>query len=558
MSEKTEQKSAYEKLTPQRKMLYDMLLKHLESSNGIWEQGWIGLGVPISAVTKKRYHGINNFYLSLIAMERGYTDTRWATYHQIEENGWHFKKDEEGRNLGKNASATVEFYELRDRETKKPFDRTVLDGMTKDEQEEYIEQNVYPLRKYYRVFNGDVIEGIPAQEKKQINPSERVERVEKLLGYWSDNEAKIVYGGEVASYNRIEDRIKCPQSDCFKNIHEFYGTVLHELGHSTGHEKRLNRDLSGRFGSENYAIEELRAELSAMFLEQDMEIAVSEKHIENNSLYIKSWLSRIKEDPNVLFTAIADADKISRFVIAKEKEYALLENSEPYAIVEDTNELGDKVYGVRMMSGYGQTMLVLPCAFKDKNELLAELDNVKCLSMWTGKDFYEVSYEKLQEISEERAKVEERKADREDRPMYAPPSEIAARASAQSKPVDMSTRGMDRLTRLSDIDVVERAKRTSGGEMFDKLYNGRTIFGDEEKDERALMMRIAMFCNGDEEQLMRVFQSSGQFRDEKPNAVYEKMAKQSIEHLTRLKSSKVSAPIGGNIGKRHVGLNAKT
>ena len=52
------------------------------------------------------------------------------------------------------------------------------------------------------------------------------------------------------------------------------------------------------------------------------------------------------------------------------------------------------------------------------------------------------------------------------------------------------------------------------------------MFGDEEKDERALMVRLAMFCNGDEEQLMRVFRSSGQFRDEKPTALYQKMARQ--------------------------------
>ena len=557
MRETTEKNNAYEKLTPQRKALIDLVLKNLESGKGIWEQGWAGSGIPESAATGKRYRGINNLFLSLIAMERGYTDNRWATYHQIEDRGWQFKKDEEGKSLGKDAGVTIEFYELRDRETKKPFDRSVLDGMTTEEQQAYMDENVYPLRKYHRVFNGDIIGGIPAKEKATLNPNDRVERAESILKYWSENQAPIIYGGDRAFYRISSDEIHSPLRESFINLHEFYGTNFHEIGHSTGHKSRLNRDMSGTYGSESYAIEELRAELASMFLEQDVGLETNTKHIENNSRYIKSWHDKIKENPNVLFTAIADSEKIAKYVLDKEREYARMQNSEPYAIVNDEDELGDTVYGIRMTSGYGQTMLVLPCMFKDKNELFAELDKVKCLSMWTGKEFYEVSYERLQEISEERAKAEERKAIRNDRPMYAPPSEIAAKATMRSKPVDMTTRGIESLTRMSDIDVVERAMHTSSGETSNRLYNGRTVYGDEEKDERALMMRIAMFCNGDEEQLIRVFQSSGQFRDEKPNVVYERMAKQSISCVARLKENTIK-PTRTHANKTHAGMNAKT
>ena len=101
MSEINEKNNAYDKLTPQRKALVDMVLKNLENGKGLWEQGWADMGVPVSAATGKRYRGINNLFLSLIAMERGYTDNRWATYHQIEERGWGFKKDEEGKSRGK-------------------------------------------------------------------------------------------------------------------------------------------------------------------------------------------------------------------------------------------------------------------------------------------------------------------------------------------------------------------------------------------------------------------------------------------------------------------------
>lgn len=557
MSENTEKNNAYDKLTPQRKALVDMVLKNLENGKGFWEQGWADMGVPISAATGKRYHGINNLFLSLIAMERGYTDNRWATFNQINDRGWSFRKDEEGRSRGKDAGVTIEFYELYDKETKKAFDRSTLDGMTESERDEYMQDNVRPMRKYFRVFNGDIIEGIPEREKRTIDPSEKVERAEKLLEHWNDYEAKILYGGDRAFYRLESDEVHSPQREAFKNLHEFYGTNFHEIGHSTGHESRLNRDLSGAFGSEKYALEELRAELAAMFLEQDLGIAVSEKHIENNSRYIKEWHDKIKQDPDALFTAIADADKITRFIATKEMEAERMESAEPYAVVEDTDELGDTVYGVRMASSYGQTTAMLPTAYKDRGEMLAEFDKIKELPTWKDKEFYEVSVEQLQAISEKRAKAEDRRAEREERPMYVLPSVVAARATARSKPIDMTERGVDSLTRMSDIDVVERAKRTSGGEQFEKLYNGKTMFGNEEKDERALMARLAMFCNGDAEQLMRVFKSSGQYRDEKPNALYAKMARESIERIDRLKGNIAAVPARESAGKKHIGTNAK-
>ena len=153
-----EQKStAYDRLTPQRKQLVDAVLKNLENGVGLWKQGWSGGGAPVSAITGKRYNGVNRIFLMLASMERGYSDNRWLTYKQMEDKGWSFKTDAEGRSLGKGAGVAIEYFELRDKQTKQPFDRHTLDGMTADERNEYMDENVYPLRKYYRVFNGDVI-----------------------------------------------------------------------------------------------------------------------------------------------------------------------------------------------------------------------------------------------------------------------------------------------------------------------------------------------------------------------------------------------------------------
>ena len=555
----TEKSKAYEKLTPERKALLDRVLENLNKGDGLWQQGWINTGVPASGITGKKYHGINNFYLTLVSIIRGYSDNRWITYKQMEEKGWKFKTDEEGNSLGKGAGVAIEFFELRDKETKKPFDRKTLDGMTKTEQDEYMSDNVYPVRKYYRVFNADLIDGIPEREKRVIDPNGINERAENVLTYWSENEAQIIYGGNQAFYRVATDEIHLPNREDFLDMNEFYSTALHEIGHSTGHETRLNRKLENKFGTEDYAIEELKAEIASLFLEQDLELQVSEKHIENNSKYVKSWYDTISENPNILFTAISDADKMSKYILSKEREFEKDKNTEYYAIVQeemDDGETGYRIYGVMP---YGQVRAIIGYTFRTMEALQNELDNYKSAPAYQDKVFEEVTYDELEQISIKAYEKEEKQAEKEGRDIYAPPSVIAAMsvAAVASKPINMAERGIESLTRMTDRDVVERASKTKNGEKFTQLYNGISVLGNEEKDERSLMTRLAMFCGDDKEQLLRVFKSSGQYRDEKPNAFYDKMAQDSIKFIEEVKSGEKSVPIL-SLGKTHFGVNAKT
>ena len=549
---------AFEKLTPERKALVERILSNLENGSGLWQQGWANTGVPESAITGKKYRGVNNLYLFLTALERGYGDNRWVTYNQMQEKGWSFKTDAEGNSLAKGQGVGIEYFELRDRETKRAFDRKALGGMTRDEQQEYMTKNVYPLRKYYRVFNGDLIDGIPAKEKREIDPKGVNDRAESVLSYWSDNEAKIIYGGGQAYYKPSADEIHLPPKDVFFDMPEFYATALHEVGHSTGHPSRLNRDLTGKFGTSDYALEELRAEIASLFLEQDLEIQVSEKHIENNSQYIKAWHDKISEDPNVLFTAISDADKIARYIVEKEHESEKAKNTEYFAIVESETETGETGYRVYGVMPYGQVRELINYEFKSLDSLKAELENFKAAPANADKNFEEVTYDQLEAISQKTYEREQKQAEKEGRDVYAPPSVIAAMGVVTvSAAVDMSKRGVDTLTKMSDRDVVEKASKTKNGEKFTKLYNGESVLGSEEKDERSLMTRLAMFCNGDKEQLMRVFQSSGQFREGKPAGFYDEMAKQSLQFVSRIKTNESKVP-PVHTGKGHFGMNAKT
>ena len=555
-----EKNAAYEKFTPQRKFLFDSVTKNLESGTPLWEQGWSGEGVPVSAVTGKAYSGVNRLTLMIAASERGYADNRWLTYKQMSDRGWSFKRDAQGRGLGKNAGVPIEYFEFRDRQTQKPFDRQILDGMTAEERSAYMDENVYALRKYYRVFNADVIDGIPERKQTEHDPAEQNARAEALIQFWSETESPIFYGGGEAYYSPKKDEIHLPRKERFKDMPEFYATALHEIGHSTGHETRLNRAMTTDRSSPDYAQEELRAEFASMFLEQDLGVAAKDKHLQNNSAYIGAWLAKIKEDPNVLFKAVADAERITKFVLAKEKE--IKKETEPYAVVEETDEYGEPVYKVMMAAEHGQTQFALHgYPFRSREALMSEFGKMQELPFWKDKTFEEVSREELEARSVQRAAEQAARAERlsklEEQPsdVFLPPSDAAARAMpAQTS--DRTGRGIESLTRMEDRELVEKASGGRHGPKFSALFNGIAVLGSEEKNERSLMARLAVHTS-DKDKLLRVFRASGQYRDEKPNAYYSQMADEELSFVAGLRHGR-QPQMQGKAERRRAGVNAKS
>ena len=508
-----------------------MVLAKLEEGTQQWTAGWLTSRPPQSAVTGKPYRGMNALFLMLVAMRERYTDYRWITFKQMMDRDWTFKTDEEGNSVGKGKGVPIEFFELIDKKTGEKFNREDLDGMTKDEQEEYIQKNVYPLRKSYFVFNGDLIDGIPALEKYKHDPNEQVERAEQLIEYWNLHEAQIFYGGHEAYYSPTTDTICMPNRERFETLQTFYLTILHEMGHSTGHSSRLNREMEVNHRSDSYAIEELRAEFASIFLAQDLEIPVATR-LDNNSAYIDGWRKKIKADPNILFTAIADADKIVKYIFLQQKTQE--KPFEPYAIMAQETEFGEMEYQLYMIGDSGQVRI---CYLSEtKEEILNHIEELNASSFWKGTEIKEVSMEELKEMSIARAEAENVKTvTAKPKEIYLPPSEIVARAMPQGKVADMSERGENMLRRMSDREVLERAKKLNGAETFIRLYNGENVLGSEEKNERSLMSRIAMYCDGDKERLMRLFRSSRQYRDEKPNSYYGKIADDAILFISKIR-----------------------
>lgn len=556
--------NVYDKLTPQRKMLVDMIMQNLESGAGLWKQGWRSGGTPENAVTGKKYRGVNNMFLTYISMLRGYSDNRWLTFNQMKEREWSFKTDGEGKSLGRKAGVSVEFYELWDRETKKKFDRSVLDGMSMDERQEYMDENVYPIRKYYTVFNGDLIDGIPEKEISVLDESAKSERTDKFLDYWSENEVKIVYGGGQAFYSPPWDEIHLPPREDFYSLQEFYSTALHEIGHSTGHEKRLNRKLNTDKKSAEYAIEELRAEIASLFMEQDFEISVNENEVRNNSAYIQNWKEAIKDDPNVLFTAIADAENIAKYIQKKESEMS--KEVEPYAVTEDENENGERVYRVQMIAAYGQTCVAALGEHTDRESLMNEFEKMQALPFWSDKRFKEVSMDELEAESIRRAESEDKSTsaqsdtvEEEPSKVYMLPSVAAAIAAGkyieEAKP-KARVISEESYLRMVDMDLIDRAERAQDGELFKRLYRGESVKRTKDLDEFALMLRIGLYADSTE-QAMRVFQSSGQYDPNRPSGYYENMLSEAESFIEQKRTQVMAASMNNGGNKAHSGLNAK-
>lgn len=294
------------KFKEEREKFVDSLIKSLEEGKIPWEKDWNNVSGPIqNPITGTKYRGINNIRLYAAMIKKGYTDNRWVTFKQAQKEEWKIRKGEKG--------TSIEIFKYHDKLTKKDFDREMLRTWPLEKQREYFIKNVYAMGKTYVVFNAEQIEGIPPLEYKKIEVD--YNKLDKII---ENSGVTFKYGGNEAYYNKVKDMIVLPVKEQFKSEAVFYGTALHELAHSTGHEKRLNRTMEGGFGSKKYAREELVAEFASVFIGQEKGVGYTQRNLENSKAYIQNWVDVLKNDKNELFTAIKEAEKASEMVIGYE------------------------------------------------------------------------------------------------------------------------------------------------------------------------------------------------------------------------------------------------
>lgn len=172
-----------------------------------------------------------------------------------------------------------------------------------------------PLVARFTVFNGEQIKGLPELEKQSSCHSwsgdGRADNILKASGA----EIKHIAGNR-AYYSPLRDQIVLPKRAQFATSDRYYATALHELGHWSGHESRLDRDMGGVFGSERYAKEELRAEIFSFMLCGELGLGHDPgQHV----AYVDHWIKSLEEDPREVFRASADAAKILTYIRELEK-----------------------------------------------------------------------------------------------------------------------------------------------------------------------------------------------------------------------------------------------
>lgn len=303
---------------------------HVLEEKGLnWKKEWrgSGCGAPFSAITKAFYRGCNSFWLSLVGMTKNYQDPRWVTMVQIMDKDRKYHPNEQWH-LKKGSAATyVEYWYPYDMKEKKAltwdqYKKEIADGRKEEE---------FKLStKYTAVFNASQVEGMPelvTAKNNDISPDELIQKLSDGMKVQIFND-----GGDRAFYSPSQDTIHLPTPESFNSNYAYDATALHELAHSTGHPTRLNRPQGGFFCSEEYAYEELVAEMCSCFMGVDLNTEATQEHIDNHKAYVQSWVQEIRDKPDSLIRAIKDAQAAANYMdlksgIITEKEYEKAKDS---------------------------------------------------------------------------------------------------------------------------------------------------------------------------------------------------------------------------------------
>lgn len=274
------------------KTVTDKIVAALEDCEA-WERPWVtdGANSPRS-INGTQYSGINYMLLSIVG--GFHTSQLFGTYKSWQAKSAQVRKGERGN--------MVIFWKWIERKNK---DSGELER--------------FPFLRYYNVFAAEQVDGfdldgyLAEQKAKMPNKAQSIASADKAVKlYLAQEGLELRNGGARAYYAPTDDYIHMPAREAFKSTDGYYSTLFHECGHSTGHKSRLDRDLTGRFGNEAYAFEELIAELCAAFTCN--RLGIVDEPRADHAPYIKSWLKALKNDKRAIFTAASLAKKASQYI----------------------------------------------------------------------------------------------------------------------------------------------------------------------------------------------------------------------------------------------------
>lgn len=273
-------------------MVTERIIEQLENGTIPWKKPWTGTrSGAYNRVSMKPYSLLNQMLL----LNSG----EYATFKQWTEVGGHVKKGAKAE--------VVTFWKIQ---------------LVEEEQEDGTKiKKQIPLLRYYNVFHISQVDGVEPKEINELYESEPIESAERIKQEYMERE-HIAIKEKVtnkAFYSPAGDYIEVPCREQYTYREEFYSTLYHEMIHSTGHQKRLNRSehgVSTLFGSETYSKEELVAEIGSAMLMNRMGIETA-KTFRNSSAYIQNWLQVLKNNNRFIVSASSKAEKAAKYILGE-------------------------------------------------------------------------------------------------------------------------------------------------------------------------------------------------------------------------------------------------
>lgn len=286
-----------------RTAITDQIIQAIES-DGLppWHKTWkTAAELNFNILSGSCYSGMNQ----LILLMQGRPDPRWITLKQCQrmDGQVSVRKGEHGVRLVRMVSV--------DRQ------RAEREARSEEGGEVVAQEGSKALvMKTFTVFNAAQIDGL-APLPERPSDTKPHEAIEAIVHGMQDTGMKLNFGGSSPAYWVRQDEVRMPVAADFENLDQFHSTLAHEICHASGHPKRLARlHLDARFGSAEYAREELRAELGSIFLLATLggELAPSKAMLDSNAAYISSWLDALRRDKGEIFRAAADAQRICDYL----------------------------------------------------------------------------------------------------------------------------------------------------------------------------------------------------------------------------------------------------
>ena len=271
-------------------LVTDRIIELLKAGTIPWQKPWTDAGLPRNIISKRPYRGINIMLLNAL----GYEQNLFLTWKQIKTISASVKKGEKGQ--------FVVFFKRLE--------------LSKEEQDKEKALHKYVLR-YYKVFNISQCTGIPeaffpSQAVQEHDPIWQCEKVLEDMPLCP----KVVHKKQEAYYDPLNDVINMPKLKSFDTREGYYGTLFHELVHSTGHKERVGRKEvfdNPAYGTKPYSLEELVAEMGACYLKSHVGIPI--ESFANNAAYINGWLDVFAHDMRFLIRAAARAQEAVEYIL---------------------------------------------------------------------------------------------------------------------------------------------------------------------------------------------------------------------------------------------------